>query len=140
MLICAVSLNAQNTKTDSKVVKYGAYHKYTDTEVKNDNPYYLKSYNPDKNSSFYFRKASSNLIAGFALLFAGSALMGATAVIPDENPRKIVFIVGAGFGLVGLIELFVGSAQIGKASWCLDQERKVFMSPSKNGVGVEIKF
>ena len=48
--------------------------------------------------------------------------------------------MGVGLGIVGIIEVIIGSSQIGQAGVCLDQERKIFLSPSKSGVGVNINF
>lgn len=92
------------------------------------------------NSSYYLKKSSENLMIGLGMCLAGTATCVGSSFIKDTDTMKTLTYVGVGIGVVGLIELFIGSQQIGKAGICLDQERKIFMSPAKSGVGVNIKF
>ena len=102
------------------------------------------------NSSYYLKKASTNIVTGFSLGIVGSLITAtSSSLIPvsiengkdkNEDSRKILTYMGVGLGIVGIIEVIIGSSQIGQAGVCLDQERKIFLSPSKSGVGVNINF
>jgi hypothetical protein len=103
------------------------------------------------NSSYYLKKASNNLVTGLYLGIGGGIVVStATFVFPikdgywgwDKNKtaREIATYTGIAMGIVGIVETVIGATQIGKAGIALDNERKIFMSPSKSGVGIEIKF
>lgn len=101
-----------------------------------------------ENSSDYLQKASNSLSAGFSL----AALVGiystfSTKLIPieindkyiDEN-RTLRKSVGIVVGVLSVMTLIKGTVYLSKAGICLNKERKIFMLPSKSGIGVELKF
>ena len=93
------------------------------------------------NSSYYLNEASSNLTIGFSAGILGCLISSSSGYITnDTQTMKTISYIGAGIGLFGLVEVIVGSVQIGKASIALNREHNVYITPSKEGLGMNIRF
>lgn len=111
------------------------------------NPKLTQSVEAD-NSSDYLKKASNNFTLGFSLIaIDGLYSIFSTKIFPIEldntykdSNSSIRKSTGIVVGACAIIILISGSNKLAKAGICLDNEHKIFMAPSKSGIGVNIKF
>lgn len=96
---------------------------------------------PDPTPGFYFKEASDYLLGSVGCAAMSAAVFVAGASIDDnDNLQKVMYGVGAGFGIASIAFQLVGYLKIadaGKLMMKLEDNEKVniTLQPTGNGVG-----